>query len=201
MTFSQIATINQPMRQGYLLASISSLSGWDTTNTLSVNLAESDGQLDGTTEASAQQGVTLALVDNELLAYETATLDAQYQYALSGLQRAMYGTAPAFHAINAPFSRLDAALVPYDLPANYIGKTLYFKFQSFNVFYSGLQSLADCAVYTFTPTGAGTGDPVLAQLESGLPTDLGPVTVAPAVNQDLGMLTSVVLSGADLGVA
>jgi hypothetical protein len=201
VTYTQVATINQPMRQGFLPVGISAVSGWDTVNTLAVNLTESDGQLDGTTAASAQQGVTLALVDNELIAYETATLTALYQYNLTGLQRGMYGTASAFHTTNAPFSRLDEAVVKYDLPANYIGQALFLKAQSFNIFYSGLQSLATCVAYKFTPTGAGVADPVLVQLATGLPIDFGQVNVARAVSGDLGALTGAVLDGVDLGVA
>jgi hypothetical protein len=200
-TYTQVATIDQPMRQGFLRGSISAVSGWDTANTLGVNLGESGGQLDGTTQASAQQGATLTLVDNELLAYETATLTGMYEYSLNGLQRGMYGTTPSPHTINGSFSRLDEAIVKYDLPANYIGQALYVKMQSFNVFYSGLQSLANCVPYKFTPSGVGAADPILVQLEGGLPVDLGQVTVAVAVSGDVGAVKSAVLDGVDLGVA
>jgi Putative phage tail protein len=138
VTYTQVATIVQPMRQGTLLATLPAVSGWDPSSKLSVTLAECGGQLDGTTVTSAQQGVTLALVDGELLAYETATLAAQYQYNLTGLQRGMYGTPPAAHVRNAPFYRLDESIVRYNLPQNYLGVPLFLKMQGFNVFFSGL---------------------------------------------------------------
>ena len=75
VSYSQIATITQPLRQGVLTASLPSSSGWDTIHTLSVTLAESGGALTGTSAASAQQGSTLSLVDFELISYESATLD------------------------------------------------------------------------------------------------------------------------------
>jgi len=201
VTYSQIGTITQPMRQGFLLGAITAVSGWDTTNALPINLTESDGELDGATKASAQQGVTLALVDNELLAYETATLAALYKYNLTGLQRGMYGTSPAAHAANAAFYRLDEAVVKYDLPANYIGATLWLKFQSFNIFFSGLQSLASCVAYSYQTKGVGVINPIFAQLQTGLPVDLGPVSVAASVSDNFGSAPGTTIDLIDLGAA
>lgn len=201
VTYAQIGTVTQPMRQGVLTGPITAASGWDAVNTLSINLTESDGQIDGTTRAAAQQGVTLALVDDELLSYETATLAALYAYNLTGLQRGMYGSAPAAHAANAAFFRLDEAVVKYDLPASYIGAKLYLKFQSFNVFYSGLQSLADCVAYSYVTQGVGAANPILAQLQSGLPIDLGPADIAASVFDNFGSAPGAAFEAADLGVA
>ena len=50
--------------------------------------------------------------------------------------------------------------------SNLAGLTLYFKFQSFNVFGAGAQELSACAVYTYTPTGST--DPIAAQIASGM---------------------------------
>ncbi len=202
VTYSQIAVIAQPLRQGILTAALASASGWDATDTLSVNLAESAGALSGTSQASAQQGATRSLVDGELLAYESATLTGTSAYNLTGLQRGLYGTAPTAHSSGAPFARLDGAVVAYDLPSNYIGQTLYFKFQSFNVFGAGVQSLSTCAVYTYVPAGAGVADPIAAQLAGGMPLDLGFVNLTPALADDFGTVgPSVVLGALDLGTA
>jgi hypothetical protein len=201
VTYTQIGTITQPMRQGSLMGAITAVSGWDTTNALQVNLTESGGELDGTTQASAQQGVTLALVDNELLAYATATLAALHKYNITGLQRGMHGTTPAAHATNAAFFRLDDAVVKYDLPANYVGATLWLKFQGFNVFFSGLQSLASCVAYSYTTKGLGATNPILGQLQTGLPVDLGPVNIAASVSDTFGVAPGAALEAFDLGAA
>ena len=74
-----------------LTAALPAASGWDATDTLSVNLAESGATLSGATAAAAQQGATRSLVDGELLAYESATLTGANAYALTGLQRGLYG--------------------------------------------------------------------------------------------------------------
>jgi hypothetical protein len=69
------------------------------------------------------------------------------------------------------------------------------------VFDSGLQSLAACVAYPYTPTGAGATSPISAQLSSGLPADFGPVMTAADVFDDFGQLGGAVLGGVDLGAA
>ena len=86
------------------------------------------------TALDAQLTNTLCIVAGELLSYETATLTAANQYALTGLYRGLYGTAAVAHASGAPFARLDGAVFEYDLPPQYVGQTLYIKLQSSNVF-------------------------------------------------------------------
>jgi hypothetical protein len=196
-----IATISQPIKQGVLTANIAAASGWDTTDTLSINIAESGGVLNGTTAVNAQAGGTLSLIGSELLAYETATLTSTSQYNLTNLQRGMYGTAGASHSTGAPFARLNAAVVKYTLPQQYIGVTLYFKFQSFNVFGAGVEPLSSCTTYVYSPSGAGVADPITQQLLSGFAVDLGSVAAAPSVSDDFGQTIGGVLSIVDLGVA
>jgi len=186
VTYSQIATISQPLRQGFLTAPLASASGWDVTDTLSVTLAESGGALTGTSAASAQNGSTLSLVDGELLAYQTATLTGANAYNLTGLQRGLDGSAPAAHLTGAPFARLDAAVVQYNLPANWIGVPLYFKFQSFNVFGAGVQDLSTCAVYPYTPTGASALGPITQAMLNGQNLDFGNVTSPATAAEDWG---------------
>jgi hypothetical protein len=199
VTYTQLATLSQPIAQGFLTAALGLGTGYDTTNVLSVNIAESGRALAGTTMASAEQGVTLALVDNELLAYTTATLTGAHAYNLTGLARGLNGTTAAAHASGAAFARLGPAIVKYDLPPNYVGKTLYLKFQSFNVFGNGAQNLATCAVYIYTPSGVSSASPIAGQLATGLPLDLGFVTVSPIVSDDFGSPFGAVLGAIDLG--
>lgn len=198
-TFSNIATITQPLRQGFLSAPLASAAGWDTTNTLAVRLAESGGVLSGTSAASAQAGATLSLVDGELLAYETATLTGAAAYNVTGLARGLNGSTAAAHSIGAPFARLDTAIVQFDLPSNWIGVPLYFKFQSFNVFGGGLQDLSTCAVYNYTPTGASSLGPVTQALQIGTSLDFGSVSAPITEFDDWGTALSATIAAVDLG--
>jgi hypothetical protein len=200
VTYEKIATIKAPMRQGLLTVSLASASGWDTTNTLSVNLTISGGELTGTSQAYAQQGGSLFLVDGELMAFEAATLTGPHAYNLTGLARGLYGTTPSTHPSGADFYRLDSAVIEYTLPANFLGIELYFKFQSFNVFGAGVENLSSCAAYPYTPTGSGVPHAIAAQLSTGFPVDLGNVTTTAAVSDSFGAVASdPVISIIDMG--
>jgi hypothetical protein len=197
VTYSQVAVITGPLREGVLTASLAAAGGWDSVDTLAVDLSESGGTLAGTSQAAAMAGATLSLVDSEFLAYETATLVSGNAYDLTGLARGLGGSGAAEHSTGAAFARIDGAVLQYDLPANFTGQTLYFKFQSFNVFGGGAQELSSCAVYTFNaPAGA---DPIAAQLASGFPLDLGSVQSPPTIADDFGQVMAAVGGSIDLG--
>ena len=149
VTYSQIAVLTAPLRQGFLTASLPAAGGWDAVDTLAVNLTESAGTLSGTSQAATQEGATLSLVDQELLGYEIATLTTVSNYNLTGLARGLAGSSPTAHSTGAPFARLDGAVVRYDLPASLRGKTLWFKFQSFNIMGGGGEDLSTCVAYSF----------------------------------------------------
>ena len=203
-TYAQIGRITQPAKQGVLTAAlpVPLRLNPDTADTLCVTLAESGGVLASTSASAAQNGATLLIVDSELLSYETATLTSTDAYNLTTLYRGLYGTVAAAHASGAPFARLDTGIFEYQLPANYIGQTIYLKFQSFNIFGGGLQDLSACAVYSLTPKGLGVSDPIAAQLATRVALDLGLVTQTPAAaSGDLGELVGAVLDGIDLGTA
>ncbi len=196
------------MRQGYLTAALPLASGWDAADTLAVSLVESAGTLGGTSQAAAEAGATISLVDSELIAYETATLTTANAYNLTGLARGLSGTSPAYHSTGAAFSRIDSAVIQYNLPSNLLGQTLYFKFQSFNAFGAGAQELSACSVYTYTPTlassssGSSSGaasDPIAAQLASGFALDLGSVVAGPKLADDFGSASATVTGVVDLG--
>jgi hypothetical protein len=90
-------------------------------------------------------------VDGELLSYESATLTGAHQYDLDNLYRGLYSSPISSHAVGAPFARLDASVFKYDIPADYDGVVVYFKFQSYNIWGNAVQNLADCVEYTYTP--------------------------------------------------
>ncbi|MGA7384502.1 MAG: phage tail protein [Methylocella sp.] len=202
-TYGNIGTVVAPSRQGVLTASLPAPPGGnpDTTDTLSVSLIESGGALASGTNADAQNGVTLCLVDGELLAYATATLTGTSAYNLTYLYRGLYGTTAAAHANGAPFTRLDSAVFEYNLPAAFIGVPLFLKFQSFNIFGQSVEDLSECSVYTYTPTGAGSPiGPVTQTLLLGLAMDFGMVSAAVSETDQWGIVTDgLLLASVDLG--
>ncbi len=202
-TYTQIGRITGGANQGVLTAAlpVPGAASPDAVSTLSVSLAESDGVLTGTSASAAQNAVTLCIVDGELLSFETATLVEGNAYNLTTLYRGLYGTPAVAHVSGAPFARLDNSIFKFDLPPNYIGQIVYLKFQGFNLLGQQTQDLSACAVYGFAPAGAGVGNPIMAQLASGIALDLGVVTQSPSAAGDFGATNSAILDGADLGTA
>jgi hypothetical protein len=93
----------------------------------------------------------------ELVGPETATLTGSNAYNLTPVFRGLLGSTIGAHSSGALFARLDNSIFSYQLPAAYIGVTLYFKFASFNIWGNATQDLASCTAYTYTPAGAGYG--------------------------------------------
>ena len=158
-SYTEMGTIGGVAPLGILTASYPTGSGFDTTDTLSVNLAQSGAPLTSTSAINAQTGVAnLALLGSgtsaELIGFETATLTGANAYNLTNIQRGMFGTTPATWAISTAFAQMSNIL-QVNLPANLVGKTIYFKFQSFNNQGGGTQTLASCTAYTYASTGGG----------------------------------------------
>lgn len=159
-SYAQIGKITEPARQGLLTASLATYGGSnpDTAHTLSVDLGMSGGDMSSASSpADAAAGSTLCYVDGELIGPQTAALTGTNAYNLTNLYRGLYGSTIGAHSSGTQFSRLDDAIFKYDLPAAYIGVTLYLKFQSFNVYGGGVEDLSTCTPYTVTPAGTGYG--------------------------------------------
>lgn len=94
----------------------------------------------------------------EYLAYEAADLAGAGQYDLYGLRRGRYTTADQTHASGEPFAVIDGALgTSGPLERELIGKKIWFKFPSHNVFGGGVQSLATVPAYEYTVRGRFVG--------------------------------------------
>jgi hypothetical protein len=162
--YSAIGPIDTPARMGALTAALPSVSTSpsgptrDTTNTLSVDLSESLGQLVSGSSDGLAAFATLCLVEDELIAFQTATLTSTYNFDLTTLERGCYGTQSSVitHAIGAPFVRVDDAIFRWDYTNPLIGKTVYFKFTSFNIYGTNEESLADVTAYSHVLSGTPT---------------------------------------------
>lgn len=192
-TYGQIGQINGPARHGKVMN--------DAGDVLGVDLFESGGTLGSVSPEDAQNGVTLSLAGDELLAYGGAILTTSNAYTLTNLARGLYGTGKVTHSVGERFARLDDAIFKYDIPAAFVGQLLYLKFQSFNVFGLGLQDLSTCATYTYAPTGAGEAvGPMIEQLALGADVDLGLISGPVTIEEDLSVLASAPGTTIDLGV-
>ena len=134
----------------------------DQTNTLAVDLTESGGTLPVGTQTDALALNDACFVGGEIVSYGMAVLTAANRYSLSYLLRGAYGTESAMvaHPTGTVFAFLDNAIFKYAYDRSRIGATIYLKFQSFNVFGGGLQSLGDCVAYSYTVTGSALASPL-----------------------------------------
>lgn len=102
--------------------------------------------LEGSAE-DAENCLTDVWINGECVAYTGSTLIGLNEYRLTGLIRGRYGTTAAAHAVNDGFAVLDGNLMSVQLTKNLLGKTLYFKFPSFNTFGNSPQQLNDVQYY------------------------------------------------------
>lgn len=108
-----------------------------------------NGQLLSGKPEDAERGNTLCWVGGECLSYTTAILQGDGNYLLSGLVRGQYNTAKRSHASGESFVRLDNYLLKIPFSKNDIGKKVYLKFISKNIFGAGEQDLADVKAYEY----------------------------------------------------
>lgn len=160
VSYQQIGTITAPARYGTLTAALANAADPDNTNTLKVDLTNSAGALGSVTAAQMNAGGTLSLIDNELVAYQNATLTAAYKYDLAPLRRGLYGTSHAAHSNGARFVRLDDAIFKIKYNSLNVGNTLYVKLPSFNIYGRALEDIAGVSSFTLSlaalPTLPGT---------------------------------------------
>jgi hypothetical protein len=157
-TFKYAGTLLGGTAMGTLSANFASGSDPDTVNTLSVNLGESEGTLLSGTQADADHGNTLCLVDGELVTFEQASLTAQYTYNLGKngatpgyLRRGFYGTSIAAHSMGASFARLrEGSYFAIGYDSADIGQTVHVKLLSFNPYGGGKQTLDQVSSYSHT---------------------------------------------------
>lgn len=99
-------------------------------------------------------------MDGEYIAYETATLTGTYQYDLHMLVRGALGSAIGAHAEGSAFARLDDGVLGLAFAPEDVGRTLYVKFVSYNIYGAGQQNLADVQPYAYTITGSAYAGPL-----------------------------------------
>ena len=101
-------------------------------------------------QQDAERGNTLLWIDGECLSYQTATLLQNGNYQLTGLIRGQYNTTATAHSSGSTLVRCDEALLREPFLKEDIGKTIYLKFCSYNIFGAAEQTLAEVQAYEYT---------------------------------------------------
>lgn len=156
-SYKAVGVVNGGSRYGTLTASLASGSG----GTAAVQLVGNGGKMLSGSAADAASLATLCWVgdpstgNGEYFAHASATLTGANAYSLTGLVRGAYGTTAAARSSGAKFVRVDPPqLAKSDaLDLSMIGKVIYFKFTSFNIYGGGEQSVAEVPAYNYTISG------------------------------------------------
>ena len=143
--YSRIGSISQQARMGRTRLAFN-----ETANACEVTLNQ--GMLKGGTHIDAERANTLCWVNGEALSYEGANMGPNNQFSLSGLVRGQYGTNAISHNAGERFIRVDEALFRYPYRKEDVGKTIYLKFTSMNLFGSNEQELDEVQAYPYTLT-------------------------------------------------
>ncbi len=140
--YARVGSITQQARMGRTLTALS-----NTGDGVSVKLNQ--GSMKGGTHIDAERANTLSWIDGEALSYEGAQLQTDGSYKLTGLVRGQYATIPTDHASGARFIRIDEALYRHSYRKEDIGKTVYLKFTSMNLFGTNEQGLDEVQAYPY----------------------------------------------------
>lgn len=143
--YSRIGSITQQARIGRTRLAFN-----ETANACEVTLNQ--GMLKGGTHIDAERANTLCWVNGEALSYEGANMAPNNQFSLTGLVRGQYGTNAISHNAGERFIRVDEALFRYPYRKEDIGKTIYLKFTSSNIFGTNEQGLDEVQAYPYTLT-------------------------------------------------
>ena len=114
------------------------------------NVVINQGVLKSGTHIDAERGNTLCWVNGEALSYENVEVHPNNWFTLQGLVRGQYGTNAINHSADERFVRVDEALFRYPYRKEDIGKTIYLKFTSMNLFGSNEQGLDEVQSYQYT---------------------------------------------------
>lgn len=108
-----------------------------------------DQLLSGTPQ-DAERKNTLCWIDGECMSYINANLQSNGAWLLFGLIRGQCNTEVRLHAKDTDFVRLDNSVFKVPFAKNDIGKKIYLKFCSYNIFGAGNQDLSEVKAYEYT---------------------------------------------------
>lgn len=108
-----------------------------------------DQLLSGTPQ-DAERKNTLCWIDGECMSYINANLQSNGAWLLSGLYRGQCNTTIRMHAKDTDFVRLDNSVFKVPFTKDDIGKKIYLKFCSYNIFGAGNQDLSEVRAYEYT---------------------------------------------------
>lgn len=139
-------------RMGVLTANLPSATDPDSTNTLSVDMSVSAGELYSVSQQSVDFYETLCKVNQEFLAYRDVTLTGPSQYDLDYLRRGLFSSVKGAN-VGDSLVRCDDSLFKYAYNPVYQNTIVMLKFVAYNIYNDGLQDISTVPAYSFVPSG------------------------------------------------
>lgn len=140
-------------RTGYSTTDITKKKDPDSSNVLGIDLSESGTSLTDATQKDANKALTLFVLGNEFMAYRDASLVGGNTYNLSYLRRGLYNTPISKHPVDTKFARLDSRLFKWAYPYEMLGRIIYMKFCSFNIYGQSTQDISTVSSYLYRLAG------------------------------------------------
>ncbi len=141
-TYRSIGMITNSARIGTLATDV-------TKDATTLEVSSNGDFLSGTAQ-DAERGNTLCWLDGECFSYQIATLLNNGHWQLSGCIRGQYFTTAAAHKAGVQFARMDSTLLKAPFTKSDIGKKIWLKFVSYNIFGAGSQDLSKVKAYQYT---------------------------------------------------
>lgn len=145
--YRTVGQIAGSARCGKLMHPLSPMPNHPSGNQVMVTC--NDQLLSGTPQ-DAERKNTLCWIDGECMSYINANLQSNGAWLLSGLYRGQCNTAVRMHAKDTDFVRLDNSIFKVPFAKDDIGKKIYLKFCSYNIFGAGQQDLSEVRAYEYT---------------------------------------------------
>lgn len=147
--YRTVGQIAGSARCGKLIQPLSPMPNHPSGNQVFVTC--NDQLLSGTPQ-DAERKNTLCWIDGECMSYINANLQSNGAWLLSGLYRGQCNTTIRMHAKDTDFVRLDNSVFKVPFTKDDIGKKIYLKFCSYNIFGAGNQDLSEVRAYEYTLT-------------------------------------------------
>ena len=165
-TYQKVGQLNGSSRMGVttvdfpVVATALTPPTVDNTNTLSINLSISEGELISGSAPDMLALNTAMYVGGEIIAYQNATLTGANTYDLAPSVRGAYSSTIADHPIGTPVLRLDDGVLKIPYTADRVGSQIYIKLQSFNKYGGGLEDISTVGSIAYTIVGTALSTPL-----------------------------------------
>lgn len=153
VNYGYIGSIYNKGRYGTTTTSLATATQeLNTGQSVGVNISGSYGTLLNANTTARDVYSTAFIIENEIMSYASSQADQPAgNYTLSNFRRGLYGTTFTSHASGSSFLRLDESVFKWSIPETFVGKLVYFKFLSNNIYGKAQQTLEDVIADTNQP--------------------------------------------------